>query len=493
MNPWIVGVAVAYLAASLVVGMWPGRKQSDSAEGYVAGDRSLNLLVMYFITGATIFSSFAFLGAPGHAYDKGAAAFYILGYGVLGFVPFYFLAPRAARLGRAFGYVTQAEMVAERFAMPSLALVMAVLSVLAFVPYLALQMHGAGIVISIVTDGRVPIWLGAALVYMVVLIYVLASGVLGVGWTNTFQGIFMLALAWGLGLYLPWKIYGGVQPMFEQIAAARPDHLVPPGPKWSWGEYSGAVIASALGFSVWPHLFMKAFSAKSDRTLKLTVVLYPTFQIFLVPLFLIGFAGVLFATQPAEPDQILPHMLTSLDLPPLLVGLFCAGALAASMSSGDAMVHAAASIAVRDGWVRGRGHRTDPHRERQLIRWVVLAVMLLGYATALFAHHAGVSIVRLLLIAYGPIVQFVPAVVATLYLQRVSGLALLVGLVGGAAVTIFFAALPAWRPLGLHGGLWGLAVNLALVGLVSRFGPPADRERAGRFLAVARGEEIAER
>jgi Na+/H+ antiporter NhaD/arsenite permease-like protein len=38
--------------------------------------------------------------------------------------------------------------------------------------------------------------------------------------------------------------------------------------------------------------------------------MYPSFQLFLVPLFLIGFAGVLFPTAPTRPDQILPHMLT---------------------------------------------------------------------------------------------------------------------------------------------------------------------------------------
>ena len=69
-----IGISAAYLAASLIVGMWPGRKASGTAAGYVAGDRSLGLLVMYFITGATIFSSFAFLGGPGWAYSKGAAA-----------------------------------------------------------------------------------------------------------------------------------------------------------------------------------------------------------------------------------------------------------------------------------------------------------------------------------------------------------------------------------------------------------------------------------
>ena len=39
----------------------------------------------------------------------------------------------------------------------------------------------------------------------------------------TFQGIFMLALAWALGLSLPRMLYGGIQPMFEQINAAHHD------------------------------------------------------------------------------------------------------------------------------------------------------------------------------------------------------------------------------------------------------------------------------
>ena len=69
---WIVfGVSLAYLLASLIIGILPGRKASRTAAGFVAGDRTLGLLVMYFITGATIFSAFAFLGGPGWAYSKG--------------------------------------------------------------------------------------------------------------------------------------------------------------------------------------------------------------------------------------------------------------------------------------------------------------------------------------------------------------------------------------------------------------------------------------
>ena len=109
------------------------------------------------------------------------AAFYVIGYGTIGFIPFYFLGPRAARVGRTRGFITQAEMMADRYQRPALAGLMALVSLVAFVPYLALQMKGAGLVLETMTQGALPQWLGAALVYGVVLIYVLKSGVLGVG------------------------------------------------------------------------------------------------------------------------------------------------------------------------------------------------------------------------------------------------------------------------------------------------------------------------
>jgi SSS family solute:Na+ symporter len=483
----VVAVVGAYLAACLAIGTLPGRKSSASAVGYVAGDRALGLVLMYFITGATIFSAFAFLGLPGWAYRRGVAALYILGYGALGFVPFYFLGPRAARLGRRHGFVTQAEMVAHRFQMPALAGVMAAISTLAFVPYLALQMKGAGLVLNVVTRGAVAEWLGAAVVYAVVLVYVWKSGVLGVGWTNVFQGVFMLALAWILGLWLPYRLYGGVGAMFERIAETRPELLVPPGltsggRPWTWSEYSSAVIVSIVGFSCWPHLFMKAFSARDARTLQRTVVLYPTFQIFLLPILLIGFAGVLFQPAPPVPDQVLPHILMNLQLPGLVVGLFCAGAVAASMSSGDAIAHASASILVRDGWVTALGRRLGQREERAAIRLVVVAVMVGAYVLAV--QFEG-TLVNLLLYAYGPIAQLMPALLATLYWGGATGPGVLAGLVGGSAVSVLFAVSPELRPFLLHEGIYGLAANVMLLVLVSALtrGRPDPRETD--FMVVA--------
>ena len=164
MERWVIVtlVTASYLALSLVIGWVSGRKASNTVTGYVAGDRDFGLLVMYFVMGAMMFSAFAFLGTPGWAYSRGGAAFYVFSYGLLGFAPWYFLGPWVARVGRKFGYVTQAELLSDRFKSDLLSWLIAVVSIVAFIPYIALQMKGAGIVFNAVTDGKVPIWIGAA-------------------------------------------------------------------------------------------------------------------------------------------------------------------------------------------------------------------------------------------------------------------------------------------------------------------------------------------
>jgi 2-amino-4-hydroxy-6-hydroxymethyldihydropteridine diphosphokinase len=116
MDPTAVALAVCgvYLLVTLVTGLVPGLKVSSSVTGFVAADRAMGTLVLYFVLGASIFSSFAFLGGPGWAYSRGMAALYILAYGALGMVPFYFFGPRARRLGERFGFATLAELLARK-------------------------------------------------------------------------------------------------------------------------------------------------------------------------------------------------------------------------------------------------------------------------------------------------------------------------------------------------------------------------------------------
>lgn len=484
MERWLVVTIIIglYLGVTLTIGLLAGRRSSHSVTGYVAADRSFGLLVMYFVTGASVFSAFAFLGGPGWAYSRGAAAFYILAYGALGMAPFYWIGPRIASLGRKHGYVTQAQLIVGRFPSRRLSALIALLSLIAFIPYITIQMRGAGIVIEAVTDGHVPLWLGALVAYGIVLVYVLSAGAMAVGWTNTFQGIFMVVIAWTLGLYLPYRLYGGIGPMFEQIAAARPELLVPPGldatgEPWSWGAYTTFILVSAIGLMMWPHLFMKAFTAKDDDTLRRTVILFPTFQLFLIPIFLIGFSGVLFEGEPSAPDFILPYMILETGLPSIVVGLFCAGALSASMSTGDALLHASASVFVQDGVARYA--TLNDHQQRLLMRSVVLLAGAIAYYYALDPDS---SLVLLLASAYGIISQFAPPVVAALYWRRATTPGVVAGLLVGTATAFFFWRTPELKPFDMHEGVIALLVHVPVLVGVSLATPAQEPEHLDRFL-----------
>ena len=494
MERWqVVSVVVfGYLALTLGIGLAAGRKASRSVTGYVAADRGFGLLAMYFVTGAAIFSAFAFLGGPGWTYSRGAAAFYILSYGVIGIAPLYFFGPKVSRLGRRNGYVTQAQLVTGRFPSRTLSVLFALLSVGASIPYLMLQMSGAGIVVSAVTEGNIPFWAGAALAYGVVLFYVLVSGVSAVGWTNIFQGAFMMVVAWILGIYLPTRLYGGVGPMFQEIQATRPEMLTMPGldstgEPWSWGAYSSSILASAIGLLMWPHLFMKSFAARNDDTLRRTVILFPTFQLFLIPVFLIGFAGVLYATPPQSADFILPHMVLETGLPALVVGIFCAGALSASMSTGDALVHGAASIAVEDG-IRPFVALSD-RRRRILIQALIVVVGAVAYYFAIIQER---SLVWLLLTAYGLVDQLAPPIYAALYWRRATTAGVLAGLGAGSLTTVFFLWQPALRPLEIHEGVLGVVVNVIVLVLVSLATRPQAATHSAAFVDEALGDAPAD-
>jgi solute:Na+ symporter, SSS family len=481
----ILLIVAVYLLISLLTGLLPSFRITKSVGGFVAGDRSMNVFILYFVIGASIFSSFAFLGGPGWAYSRGAAAFYIIAYGVIGIVPLYFFGPRAWRLGKTYGYVTQAELLADRFDSKFLSVMLAVLSVVVFIPYLTLQMVGAGYVLNVISEGLIPYWAGAGVTYVVVLIYVYFSGVMGVGWSNAFQGMFMMVMAWVLGIYLPNAIYGGIGEMFTAImnaghtAMLEAPGLAADGTRWDWWGFSSAVLVSAVGFSVWPHFFMRSFAARSPDSLKLSVVLYPTFLIFLVPILLIGFSAVVAFPGVEQADSILPHVLMQLDLPAIVIGLFCAGALAASMSSGDAILHSAASIGIRDGVNQILKNPLTDKTERLLIQ---LSVLIIGLVAYLFAVVIDVSIVALLLGSYGGVAQIFPVIFAMFYWKRATKAGALAGLFGGILVNTFFLIFPELKPFPMHEGIYGLAANIILLLGVSLATKPDDPVRVNKFL-----------
>lgn len=146
------------------------------------------------------------------------------------------------------------------------------------------------------------------------------------------------------------------------------------------------------------------------------------------------------------------------------------------------MVHAAASIAVRDGLVEGAGMDLDPRRQRTWIRMAVIPLMIVSYVVAVL--YKG-SLVYMLLTAYGAVVQFMPVVLATLYWRRATAPGVLSGLLAGFGMTTLFVMQPDLRPFPIHAGIYGLTVNVVLLVAVSLSTRSSAPERDREFLEVA--------
>ncbi len=481
---WIVTLIViaCYLVVVLCIGAISGKGHKSSVQEYIAAGGSLGFFVTYFMMGGAIFSAFAFLGGPGWAYSKGAPAFFILAYCALGLVPWWLWGSRTYRAGIKYHYVTQAQLLTDRFQSKSLSIIISIISILAFIQYISLQMKGSAYVFEIASGGRIPFWAGALIAYLVVLIYVFYGGVRAVAWTNVFQGLFMICTAWFLGLFFAFKLYGGPANMFTQIAEVKPTHLlIGPGTSMSFVAYGTAVLVSVLGFTMWPHLFMKAYTVKSERVLKKTIVMYPTFAIFMVPVLFIGFAGI---NQVAPEvlgasDRILPWMFSNMHFSPIAVGLVLAAALAAAMSSQDTITHAAGSIFAQD-FVEVI--KKKKHTDSEATIWVRISVVGFGAVSYIIAVFGGQTLVSLLLGAYGSIVQLLPLVAATFFWPRATA----AGAISGVLIGVLYNYLVVFKVVpnlwDINSGIQGLIINFIVLIVVSFMTKPMDKDHVYKFI-----------
>jgi Na+/proline symporter len=161
--------------------------------------------------------------------------------------------------------------------------------------------------------------------------------------------------------------------------------------------------------------------------------------------------------------------------------------LAASMSTGDALLHGGASIFVRDVLMRGFGVALSERAQTWTLRGMVVVLGVLGLILTSMA--ASWSLVDLLLLGYAVPVQFLPVVLLGLYWRRANTLAaeagLSLGLLGVIALFALSKSAPALyaslNPLDLQIGVLGLGVNVVTMIVLSLLTPPMAKSHLQRF------------
>ncbi|WP_085523167.1 sodium:solute symporter family protein [Tuberibacillus sp. Marseille-P3662] len=474
---------IGYLAIALVIGVLAGRGKSSSLNEYVVAGRTLGFVVTSFLMGGAVFSAFSFLGAPGWAFSRGAPAFYIIVYTAFGILPWYIIGPKIGKIGRKFDLYTVSGFFQKRYQNKALPILIGILSLLAFIQYLATQMKGMAYIFNIMTDGQVPFWLGALIAYGIVVVYVATGGLRAAAWSDVFQGLLMIIISWVVGIAVVVQLHGDGGSMFSAINEAKPGFLEigHEGSTMSPVSYTTTILVSLLGLLMWPHLFSKSYSSK-PKTIKKTVLVYPIFALFLIPLLLAGFAAVgSVDVGTVKPDEILPYLITSvLNMPGWLYGLIGAGALAAAMSSADAITHSA-SLELTNGVIHNIWTSLSERISLLIMRAAVVVIGGLAYFITIFG---GDGLIALLLGAYGSIVQFAPGVYSALYWRRATAPAVITGLLVGTIVNYYYQLAASSTPFDIHPGILGLIANIVVLIVISYLTKPMAKETVNNYVGA---------
>ena len=470
MNAALLFIAAAALLA-LGVGFLARRGKDMDLEQWTVGGRGFGALFVFLLMAGEIYTTFTFLGGSGFAYGKGAPAYYILCYGTLAYVISYFMLPPIWRYAKENGLYSQSDFFVRKYASSTLGVVVSLVGIVALVPYLVLQLKGLGIIVEIAAYGAISstlaIWIGAAIVAA----YVMVSGVHGSAWTSVAKDAMILVIVVFLGLYLPYRYYGGLGPMFEAIEQAKPGFtaLSPHGKSLWW--FASTVLLTALGFYMWPHTFGSIYTAKAARVIRKNAIVLPLYQLILLFVFFVGFAATLQVPGLSGPDiDLALFKLSAKTFDPWFVGVIGATGVLTALVPGSMILMTAATL-LANNLYRVADASADDVRVSRLAKLLVPVLALIAVG---FTLRGGQTIVALLLMGYSLVTQLFPALVLSLARRNIATReGAIAGILAGVATVVVIGltgvsmkSLFPWLPAAVQDinvGIIALAVNFVVL------------------------------
>ena len=468
--PFIAGAALL----ALVLGFLARRGKDMSLEQWTVGGRGFGAIFVFLLLAGEIYTTFTFLGGSGFSYGKGAPAYYILCYGTLAYVLSYFMLPPIWRYAKENRLYSQSDFFVRKYDSSALGVLVALVDIVALIPYLVLQFKGLGIIVEIAGYGAisstVAIWIGAA----VVATYVMMSGVHGSAWTSVAKDIMILGVVIFLGIYLPTHYYGGLEPMFVAIDKAKPGFTVFAAHGQSLWWFSSTVLLTALGFYMWPHTFASIYTAKSARVIRKNAIFLPLYQLILLFVFFVGFAATLQVPGLSGPDiDLALFKLSAKTFDPWFVGVIGATGVLTALVPGSMILMTAATL-IANNLYRAVNPSADDRQVSQIAKLLVPVVALVA---VIFTLKGGATIVALLLMGYSFVTQLFPSLVLSLAPRNFAtregaGAGIVAGVATVAIVSLTGANFHtlSWLPpeiQDLNIGIVALVVNVVVLVVVS--------------------------
>ena len=480
MEPWVVATSLIflYLVATIVIGVIANRRLTVDMEDFLLYGRQAGVIVLYLTVVATFHSAFAFLGSGGFFYTHGIG-FWVAGtWTVLVGVITYTLGTRIWALGKRFGYITPADMLADFYESDAVRVLTAVVSVIFTILYIQVQSQGLGYILSVASGGRVSFEVGTLILLIAAAAYLIAGGLRAVYWTDVIQGVWMYVAVWVGSLVLVYKLFGGPIELWQRLATERPDLLTLPGPEglFTPGVWFGMTIALSFGIVFQPHMMIRFYTAASARTLKWLGATTPIYLMTLyIPAAMVGLGGALVLPDLEIPDRVFPELLFQY-APAWLTGLILAGATAAAMSTLDSILHSNMTVLTRDIYQRFLAPERSQAHYVMFGRGVVLILLAVGYVLSVSTFD---FLVTLITLSGAGALQLMPAILGVCYPgRRCTTRAGVIAGISAGLITLYVTRVMVFQPLGIHEAIWSLGVNFVVTIIVSRFSsPPSDRTR----------------
>ena len=435
-----LAILIGYFIIVLSIGFLARTPWGSSPETYFLADKKLGTWVLLGTMVATNFSAFTVFGTSGAGYRDGYAFFPIMGFGT-GFMAFTFwiVGRKIWQVGKKYGVVTPPEMIRVLYQSPFLSFLFALVMIVFTVPYLALQPMAAGYALESLIG--LPYSVGCVLVTAIIVLYTLRGGLRAVAWTDVFQGSLMVVLLF-VSLILVANHHGGFGAASRKVLSMHPELFSRPG---GLGNYTLAVWFSFLMLwffcdPMFPQLFQRFFSAKSDRVISRMMLFYPLVctVVFFLPIS-VGVLGRLSFPDLVgkEADRILPMVITLVSGDGMSALVIACG-LAALMSTMDSQLLTLSSIFTRDIMFLVRGNHGKEGVSGRIF------VILLSIGGLALAYKPPATILQIATQTFTGLAVLFPTVIFGLYLKRPKALPAILSIIAGESMMLltYFTIVP---------------------------------------------------
>jgi len=428
-------VFVIYLLFMLGIGFYFFFKSKDGSEKtYFLGGRQMGAWVTALSAGASDMSAWVLMGLPTSIYALGLGQVWIpvglaIGYTISWIVE----APRLRRFSIvANDSITIPQYLTNRFLSKSKALqvICAVVFLVAYTVYAASSVKACGTLFHTVIGIKESTAMYIATVIIVG--YTFLGGFNAVCWTDFFQGMLILA-----AMLIAPIAAASVLTLSDTAVVAQQS----PG---FWNAFaSWKDIASGLGWGLgyfgMPHIIIRFMSLKSQKDLKKSAKIGISWTVLIVIFAaLIGIIGRLafgFNEEINEGSLVFITMVRKI-FPGVISGILLSAVLAASMSTADSQLLAAASSFSAD--VYQPVIRKNKASDKEMLWSGRIVVLVIAVCALLIASNpSSGSIMSLVSNAWGVFgAAFGPAIMLSLFWKRFNFSGAVAGIVVGAVVDI---------------------------------------------------------